>query len=91
MHYVRLGRPPRTRQGTEELLGVAWSREAIEQVRAFRLHELARPGRVVLTTASAWPDAVRVAADCRWDDASVLDDILPDNGLVRAMAREILG
>ncbi len=91
MHYVRLGRPPRTGPGTEELLGAAWSREALEEVRTFRLDTLARPGRVVLTTASAWPDAVRIAADCRWDDASVLDDILPDNGLVRGMTREILG
>jgi hypothetical protein len=80
-------------KGAEELLGFTYSRGAVGGLEGFDLASLASgfPGEIdwLLTDRPEAPipegTVIRVEHDCEWNNARVLEDVVPDTGFSKAV------
>ncbi len=78
LQNFRMGRPPKTREGQLELLGLSYSEKTLQDLMQLEIHPSASP--------SAERDSVLTGLyDCQWTRISCLEDILPDVGIGKAV------
>jgi amino acid adenylation domain-containing protein len=76
---VRRGRPPRRRDGVEELCGTTYARATLRELAGLRSMPPAGLAVATHTTAIAWHDATRI------------DELVPDTGISAALVALVTG